>query len=269
MLDLIEAHLRWCRAGGMSHNTVHDRAYLLGRMDAELPQGLESSSDNELEGWFANPGWSDWTRLTWFNHAWGFYSWAEGRYLDLNPMVGMRRPKAPKGLPRPIPDEHLAIILIQASEPFRLYAKIVALSGLRCCEIAQLDRRDVTSDRLLVRHGKGGKPAVLDTHPELWMALAPFPPGPIAELAGGVADARWISIRSTLHYQKRLGLPRGTSLHPVRHWYAEACRKAGADAITLQACMRHERLSTTQNYFLAGEAERRPVMTALRLPVAA
>lgn len=269
MLDLIEAHLAWLRAAGMSKRTVGDRAYTLYRMDRELFHGIESSSDTELAVWFGNDDWMPRTRATLWYHAWSFYEWAEGRYLDINPMVGLRRPKHPDPHPHPISDEHLAEILARAEDPFRLFAVVVALSGLRCCELARFRREHVTDTTLWIPYGKGGKAAMLDVSPELWVTVKDYPNGLIAEHAGGKADARWISIKSSQYFQRKLGLPTGVSLHPIRHWYARECRRMGADSITLQACMRHSRLQTTQHYYEAGETERRPVMTALRLPVAA
>jgi len=275
MLDLIEAHLDWLKAAGMSRRTVGDRTYVLRRMDDELPYGLESSSDREIARWLAShregddPAWSERTLISFHYHAWSFYEWAKGRFLDINPMEGLRRPKQPDPSPHPISDEHLEAILARAKEPFRIFAIVAALAGLRCCELAQLRREHITETTLWIPNGKGGKAATLDVSPDLWNAVKDYPPGLIVQHAGGVPDARWISIRSSHHYQRTLGLPVGTSLHPIRHWYAKACRQMGADSITLQACMRHSRLQTTQHYYEAGEAERRPVMTALRLPVAA
>jgi integrase/recombinase XerC len=275
MLNLIDAHLDWCRAGGLRERTVDDRQYVLRRMDHELEYGVEESSDIELQAWFARASrprghaWKARTLRTFWTHAWEFYDWAAGRYLDINPMVGLRKPQVPAPAPHPISDEHLEAILARAKEPFRIFAVVAALAGLRCCELAGLRREHITSTSLWIPDGKGGKAATLDVCPDLWTALEHYPPGLVAAAAGGVPDARWISTRSSKHYQRDLHLPVGVSLHPIRHWYARECRRLGADSITLQACMRHSRLQTTQHYYEAGEAERRPVMTALRLPVAA
>jgi integrase len=152
MDDLIDAHLSWARAAGMSGRTVKEKARVLTVADAELPLGLESAVHTEITAWLDKPRWSQSTRCIYHCHLHGFYRWAvAGELLDIDPMVAVRRPRTPRRLPRPVTAEILAKILTEAEDPYRTFALLAAAAGLRCCEISGLWREDITDQVIEIR----------------------------------------------------------------------------------------------------------------------
>jgi site-specific recombinase XerC len=274
MSDLIEQHLDWLRVD-VSPYTLRDRESVLRRADRELDFGLEQSSGPEIQKWLTGPQppakpWTPKTKLTYYQHLWGYYGWAIDPVLcpdglTFNPMEGLRKPKAPRSLPRPTPPEHLARMLT-SRRPYLTYVLLAALAGTRFIEISRLDREHVTTERLYL-YGKGNKPAVLKTHPVLWAEIEPLPPGPIARLADGRrASPQAVSARTNEYFHQRLGLPASVNMHGVRHWYATAMLEGGADLRTVQEALRHADASSTQIYTQVSNPRLAAAITGLQLP---
>lgn len=254
MTDLIPAHLSWLRAGGASQRTVLDREGVLHRANRALPLGLEIVQEEDIARWLANPRWADATRNVYWRHLFGFYSWAERRHLDHNPMAGMPCPPAPAGEPRPVPDEVLLFIVEHAANPYWLCAILAASAGLRCLEMAALLREDITEQRIYLTVAKGGRRASVPTAPEVWEAVRHFPAGSLMEHVGARPDPRWVSIRSAVYFRRVLKLP-GVSLHRLRHTFASRLRTVGADAFVIKRALRHQSLRSTERYVGASEEE--------------
>lgn len=274
MNELIALHLAALRQQGMSKRTREDAASLLERMDAALRLGVGVTSRTELESFLAGPddakrAWSDETRATYYGHAARFYAWATAPDVDLishDPMANMPRPRAPKGKPRPLSARELEIVLTRSVQPYRLCALIVFETGLRCCEVAGLQKADIGEDDVFIRKAKGGGSATVPGRPAaLIEAIRDLPEGLLVESAGGVADARWISIRSAVYFRRSLGLP-GVSLHRLRHTYAKRLRDAGHDLFVVQRNLRHKSVQSTQIYAGASDEECRQAVRGLATP---
>lgn len=279
MSDLIERHLDWLR-GDASPYTLRDRESILRRADRQLDFGLEQAIGPEIQKWLTGPRppekpWSSKTKRTYHEHLSGFYAWVVDPVLcpdglDLNPTVGLRKPKAGRSLPHPTPPEHLARMLT-SRRPYLTYVLLAALAGARCIEISRLDREDVTP-KLIYLQGKGNKPAALGTHPVLWAEIEPLPPGPIARLADGRrASPQAVSSRTNEYFHRNLRLPTGVTIHGVRHWYATALLEGnedqpGADLRTVQEALRHADASSTQIYTEVSNPRRDAAITGLHLP---
>jgi integrase/recombinase XerC len=139
---------------------------------------------------------------------------------------------------------------------------LAAYAGLRCCEIAQLDRSDITEQAVTIRRGKGGRPGVVPTHPAVWAAVRDLPLGPLAwDDHGGVASSQWVSIRTAVYYRRQLGLHFG--LHRLRHWYGTSAYRATRDIRVVQELMRHATPATTAGYTLVDDEERAAAVRAL------
>jgi integrase len=267
MTDLIDTYARWMTAGGLSDRTIDDRAAALTRADHDLPCGLEQATTDELAAWLGNRRWGRGTRRANYSIIAGFYRWAyAGGHLDWDPAADLRAPQAPRGRPRPVGPEVLADVLARAADPFRTFVVLAAYAGLRCCEIAGLDRGDITERRIRIRHAKGGNEQQVPTHPLVWRTVRDFPRGPLAVAAGGVANASWVSTRSAVYFRRRLQLP-GVALHRFRHEYATSLRQAGHDLLMVQRLMRHASVSSTEIY--ADVADRECDLAVATLPVPA
>lgn len=276
MNDLIRLHAAHLRAAGMRPRTIEAAIDALDRLDRHLTLDLGHASRAELEGYLGNPNWKPATRTAYYFHAAKFYRWATDPDIDLldhNPMERIPRPRVPKGVPRPLTDGQVETILTRARDPFRLFALIALETGLRCCEIAELHRDDVTESGVYIRRAKGGASATVPGQPVVLLeALRDFPPGLVAVAAGGVADAKWISKRSVDHFKRALNMP-GVSLHRCRHTFARRIREAGGDAFLIKRALRHSSLVSTQIYVGASDEECRQAMRGLtalpyKVPVA-
>lgn len=266
MNDLIALHVAHLRSAGMSPRTCQDAGDFLHRLDRALDLGVAVTSRVELEGYLGNERWSDATRETYHNHAARFYTWAtepDVDLIDINPMENMHKPHARKGVPRPVSSRELEIVLTRATQPFQLCAVIALETGLRCCEIAGLRKEDVGEEDVYVRRAKGGGSATVPGRPPaLIEAIRGLPDGLLVEAVGGIADARWISIRSAVYFRRKLGLP-GVCLHRLRHTYAKRLRDAGNDAFVIKRQLRHASLTSTEVYAGPTEEECRQAVRGL------
>jgi len=274
MNKLIQLHLVALRQQSMSERSREDAAAVLERMHAALKLGIAKTSRTELESFLAGPAdskraWSDGTRATYFGHAARFYAWATDPDVDLishNPMENMPRPQTRRGKPRPLSPRELDIVLTRSAQPFRLCALIAFETGLRCCEIAGLRKCDVGEDDVYIRKAKGGGSETVPGRPAALIdAISDLPDGLLVEAVGGIADARWISIRSAVYFRRTLGLP-GVSLHRMRHTYAKRLRDAGHDLFVLQRQLRHKSVQSTQIYAGATDEECRQAVRGLTTP---
>jgi integrase len=260
MTDLIPSYLAWATAQGKSPRTTEQRDGILRRADAQLPYGLENAYEQEIIDWLNAPHArtgkrrSRATRSNYWHALHSFYDWSVRRSeLESNPMADLTPPPKVNGRSRELPDDVVDDVLDRAADPYRTFVIIALYSGLRCCEIAGLDRADVTERRIDVRAAKGGSPQVAFGHPEIWRTVRDFPPGSLVEHVGGVADASWISIRSALYFRRQLGIP--ISLHRFRHTFACRLRQQGADLFALKKALRHASIRSTEIYAEAGDGE--------------
>lgn len=265
MTDLIPKHQQHCRAIGMAERTVLDRGIVLRRLDQDLPMGLEEAVIEELEAWLAQFDCNQ-TKATYYGHIVGFYSWACGGddpWLDANPSAALRRPRVSPGVPNPVDRGELDDLLSRAAEPFRTWLLLASYAGLRPVEIAKLERRDVTEDHLTVRGGKGGKNAILPTHPLIWDAVRDLPPGRIVHTrAGRPARANYISAMLGEYLRDKLGVY-GVGCRRLRHWFGTTALDENGNIRVVQELMRHSSPTTTAIYTLITDGQRRSAVRSL------
>lgn len=264
---ILSQHSEWCRAAGYSETTIVDRRELLMRVATDLGPLLQATAD-QLTKWLGRPGWHVQTRATYFGHLHAFYLWAlRSDLIDRDPMLNMKRPRTPKGTPRPARLEHYERIMAEATQRWRIAAALAARAGFRACEIARACREDVDPDDIRVL-GKGGRVDMIPTHPVIWALVEPLPPGPL------ITDSRGQPYRpSSLSTQfseaaTRLGMKELT-LHPLRHLYGTTLLRdredggAGANLRVVQELMRHRSPATTAIYTEVTDRERRRAIQTL------
>lgn len=256
--DLIAGYLDYLRQLDRSPRTINERARILATADGELPYGLDAANDGEVRNWLLRPHWSRSTKQTYYNALHGFYIWCTEVVdaLELDPTARIPRPHAPQGLPRPVTDDELQAVLTGAGQPYRLWALLAAYAGLRCCEIARLQREHVTEREILV-HGKGGYLATVDTHPRVWHALRHLPPGPVER-----HTASYISARFGVHCREVLGLP-GVTMHRLRHWCISRVQESTGDVRVTQQISRHRSLQSVMIYTHVSDERRRAAVFSL------
>jgi integrase len=272
MTDLIASYEAHMRAAGYARNTVVDRVELLRRINGALPLGLAHATTEELAAWLAHDGWSRQTRATYYGHIRGFYAYhcnpSRRVVLDWDPSAGLIRPRAPRGVPRPVTDEQLTYALAHIGRPWETYVLLAAYAGLRSFEIATLQRADVNERTITVVDGKGGRSRVIPTHWLIWDAVRLRGPGLIARAtSSGRMYADLIS-GLTAKRARDIGLV-GFTLHRCRHWYGTMLLRpkdeggAGANLRAVQELLGHASPLTTAIYTLVTDEQRRNAVAAL------
>lgn len=268
--DLITEYLTHLRGLGRAESTIDTYAELLRRVDRHLPEGLVQACTEEIRDWIWATDRRPATRALYRTAIQQFFRWAThpaDARLDYDPSALIPRQRIPARAARPIDPHRLADVLTRAREPFRTWYLIAAGGGLRCCEIAALDRQDVTEQEMWVQ-GKGGKERLVPTHPRVWEAVRDLPSGPIARRPDGAgrADRRQVRERANRYLQVSLG-HRGTTMHQLRHWYGTQVYEAsGQDLRVAQELLGHTSPMTTQVYVRASAGRMRTAVTGLALP---
>lgn len=265
MSDLIAPHLAYIRAAGYSENTIEERSYLLYRLAEELPQGLDEANPDELTVWLGRPGWCAKTRSTYLSHIVGFYRWAAGGtrpHLSEDPSLELIRPKVQRGLPKPFTDTEVDLILAECQERWYLAMILAGWAGLRCVELATVERAHVSRDTVWVR-GKGGKERMIPTHPSVWRAVESMPDGPLLRTQYGEAwKPHGLSVAGAQEL-RRIGIRNG-HMHRLRHTFATRLLDSGEDIRVIQVLMGHASVATTEIYTLVSSRKR--LAAVLRLP---
>jgi len=197
-----------------------------------------------------------------------------------DPTAGLRGPKQPRRLPRPLSvDDCQSLVEIDPLAPRRLRAaarerdgaerlrdrallELLYGAGLRVGEAVALDVRDVD---LLAREvrvlGKGRKERVIPLPQAARQALGAWlesrrAPGyqaePLFPSLGPKARRRRMDVRTVRRLLGRRAVSAGVAgrVHPhrLRHSYATHLLDMGADLRSIQELLGHTSLSTTQRY---------------------
>lgn len=281
MDDMIEGYLEYVRKKSRSGSkaTVARRREILTKLNRDLPHGVGKTCQAELEAWLHNgrdrragrdQPWSQNTKSSYWSalkDAYAFWADPRDRWINEDPTRYMTPVHGVKGVANPVEDDELWTILDRAAQPFRRWALIAAYQGLRCIEIAGLDREHITERRLIVIRGKGGKPRTHDTDPLVWADVEALPPGPIALDRWGRArdTANNVCRRASYHFQRELGLA-GVTMHRFRHWLGVSVQEHYKDVRVTQEVLGHESLSSTQIYTRATHAQQREARATLPRP---
>lgn len=244
---LLDEHTRYLTAGSAAERTIGCRLVVLTACLAAVGDPLVVDRA-ALVGWLATPGWSPWTRATYRGHLRGFFGWlCEFGHRDDDPAAKLRRPRVPAGVPRPVTDAELVLVLARVPAWFRPLVILCAFAGLRVSEAARLCREDITAETLTVRAGKGGKSAVVPTHPRIWALVADLPPGPVLRGRYGQAlTGKYLSSAAREVFD-RLGLD-AVHCHRFRHWFGTSVQANQGDIRVTQELMRHASIASTAIY---------------------
>lgn len=265
-MGFITEHLEHLRRAGCTDATLRGRREILLRLNRELPYGVGQASPKELADWLYRDQWARNTRATYYACLKSFYTWAcnaKDPWLSFNPMDDLEPCTRVRGVARPVTDEQLRTILTQAAEPFRTWALLAAYQGLRAIEISRLMREHITEQQLIVVCGKGNRPRVHDTHPDVWSAVKGLRSGPVARTKeGDQADAFYVSVQTAQHFRYALKMP-GVGLHMLRHWLGVNVQRQFRNLRVTQALLGHVSLSSTQVYTDASDEEQRAARATL------
>jgi len=196
----------------------------------------------------------------------GFFDFllVEGHFR-LNPARGVRAPKAPRTLPKPLDVDQMAGML-EAHQDDLLEVRDVAMwelfysSGLRLSELTGLDCVDLDLDAgsVFVRSGKGGRSRYLPVGSKacaalrIWLEARPA-------YASGQEPALFVSRRGARiaprSVQQRLerwrvkqGMDGHVHPHKLRHSFASHMLEGSGDLRAVQELLGHANIATTQIY---------------------
>ena len=196
-----------------------------------------------------------------------FFRFCERQDLAANAAIhGLRTPKQPHGLPKPLPvNEAVAVVeeVAMLSDEGWVQARDVAVltllygCGLRIAEALALNRAQAPLEDSLMVRGKGGKQRLVPVLPVVSKAVRAYldlcphdlpAQGPLflgvrgKRLNQRIVRARMQQLRITL------GLSATATPHALRHSFATHLLAGGGDLRTIQELLGHASLSTTQRY---------------------
>lgn len=196
----------------------------------------------------------------------GFFNFLVGeKHLNLNPARGVKAPKAPRKLPKPLDVDRMASIL-EAQQDDALEVRDVAMwelfysSGLRLSELTGLDCPDVDLDdaSVFIRIGKGKRSRYVPVGSKacaamrLWLQVRGAfakdgePALFVSRLGQRIAPR---SVQQRLErWRVKLGLDTHVHPHMLRHSFASHMLEGSGDLRAVQELLGHANIATTQIY---------------------
>lgn len=207
---------------------------------------------DDVNGWLDSLGIQPQTRNGYLTCLGAFFRWAvrEG-HMRANPVDLIDRAKLPAYLPRPTPDDDLAIAFHYADPRMRAWLCLTALEGFRCCEVARLRVEDIDVTNMRIRaQGKGAKERVVPLHPVTLDALRAY----------GLPLAGWVFVKQdsphpfaentiscyVAKFFRELGST--TTAHQNRHWFATMIHAQTGDLMVTRDLLGHASTATTEVY---------------------
>jgi integrase/recombinase XerC len=266
-------HLR--RAGCSTTSIIKIRNVLRLFASVITPTPLLAATAESIDAFLDERRLTARTRYAYVSHLHGFYEWAViYEHLAKDPTLRVVRPRFPRSIPRPIPDDDLRLALAIAGPRERAMMALAAFHGLRACEIADLQREDILDRNdppvLVVRHGKGGHERVLPLHPEAWPMIEVWAAGQRAGwLFVNEATGRAVRPHQVSHGVNTLLHEHGiaSSLHSLRHYYGTKVYAASRDLRVTQVLLGHASPNTTVGYVAWSAGDARDAVEALHVPL--
>jgi integrase len=258
----LEEYRRHLRAQAYAAATVRAKVDAVERIAREARVDPRQLAVEHVEAYLAARSLAPWSRRKYLAHLQAWARWA----ALTDPTAGLRRPPAPRGVPKPIGEDDLAQLLAGCSEQVRAWVVLGAFAGLRSAETAALRGADLSRQGqgpvLLVR-GKGGH---VDAVPAGFVVLR--------ELAGwrerAGAGRLWpdATAQSVQRAIRRAGERVGVrvSSHMLRHRFGTQLYAHSHDLLLTQRLMRHASPATTAGYAKVSDVAAAQLVDTLPLP---
>jgi len=239
----------------LSAETIKMRARCLRSFEEWLDgQPIETATTEQVETFLDQRRWRGKpmgakTRYGWLSHLGCFYEWATdyGR-ADQNPTRRIIRPKVRQGLPRPIRDADLARAITNAGADLAGWLTLMAYAGLRCGEVAGM-QRDWILDGSLHVVGKGRRERVVPMHPKVEAVFdgRHLPrSGPVWRRQSGSPWTPAHVSRRVNGYLSDLGID--ATAHQCRHFFGSKLYQQTHDLRLVQQLLGHSSPTTTAIY---------------------
>lgn len=267
--QVIGEYLRWMRAKQLASGTIRTARYTLHGLARRIDVHVLDAGRGDLEHWQAvraeelSPG----ALVTQCSTIRNFYAWAvRSERITSDPSVWLEPPRAPRRLPRPMPDNVFAAAMSGADDYVKLILMLAGFAGLRACEIAGLDWSEVQlagAEPLIVVAGKGGHERVVPLSPPLVEALNGLPRrrGPVVRRLDGAPGRVHPNRLSQIANEHLHGLDIPLTLHTLRHRFGTVVNDE-AGLRTAQEALGHASPTTTAIYTKVGARALRSAVTA-------
>lgn len=263
--DDLTAWTEWQRAGGRSERTIRNRTGQIRIMcrvaGVDDPAAVTS---RDIIRWLAqatDPS----TRYTYYAtmRAWCRWLIEQGLRED-DPIPKVPTPKCPRGMPRPVAWSVIEKVLVNPTS-VRAYSFTVlaTFAGLRCCEIARVQGRDVDLERnWLFIIGKGNSQGGVPLHPMVRRLAHGMEPDTwwFPSVKGGHVSAKAVSRTVSAAFD---AVGSSATAHNCRHTYATQVLHNCHDVLITQQALRHRSLTSTQVYAGFDSNELRAAVNAL------
>lgn len=265
--DAVDRWVGYLTAAGRSRDTLHTRRGAVRMIARESGTQRPGDLDPDwLIGFCGRQAWSTDHRRTMRTSLNQFYQWAcAAGVCDSNPAAVLPVSPMSRPRPRPVTDEVWQRVLATAAPRERLMARLACEAGLRRAEVAQVRRDDLIEDAggwWLIVHGKGARQRAVALNDSLAAEIRGFSSG--WSPRGYVFPGQYDGHLSPNWVGKKISdlMPRGWSMHKLRHRFASRGFAGTKDLPAVQAALGHASLATTQRYVATGKDNIRAVSEA-------
>ena len=144
MRDALDAYRVAQQRRGLSKETIARRKYTYWAFEAWLGRDILTATREEIETWLDSLGLAPRARYCYISNLHTLYDFCvREQYMEVDPTLKIERPKLPRNVPRPVSEADLAHALSLAPPRERAMISLGAYEGLRCKEIAALEREDI------------------------------------------------------------------------------------------------------------------------------
>lgn len=254
---------------GLAASTVRTRQQRLRLFHRQTAGAFYNTTAEQVQDFLDRRQVNPRTRTWWISMLHRFYSWSIDRGLtDLDPTLTIIRPRLARLLPRPASEEALAAGLHGASPRMAAWITLAAYSGLRCAEIANLERHAIIDGEMLRILGKGNRERTVPIHPLVAAVLDQHGlprHGPVFVSAktGTALDPKVVSRLGAQHMRNR---GHDVTLHMFRHRFGTMTYRGCQDLRVVQELMGHSTPVVTAGYAAFGADEATRAVAALPAP---
>lgn len=257
----VEQWTTWLEAAATRPASLEQRRWWIRRL-AETYGNPWNVTTDDLAAFLSREDWAPETKRVGRSSLRTFYAWAEQADLvTRSPARDLPTVRTPRSVPRPTPDDALALALDRADDRIRLALALASFAGLRRAEIAALHTSDLGTDTIRVT-GKGGHQRLVPMHPELRHLLSlelrcrragivgtgwPTPPAADGFLFPSDRPGQPMT---AAHLGKLIAraLPERWTAHSLRHRFATQAYAVERDLRAVQELLGHASPTTTIRY---------------------
>ena len=263
-MDLIGDYVAERRLMCWTVETVRLRTWQLRSFAESLPYPLPQATRADVIGWLIVHGDSPSTRRSCISGLRGHFQWliARGIITD-DPTGDLIKPKSPRAIPRPLPDDLFRDALAYADPRTTAMLVWARFAGLRCGEIGAAQSTWLIGPNIIVP-GKGDNIDPVPAHPlvaaQFRAARGHLFPSRGGRSSVGHLTANTITKLGNKHLARHA---HGWTMHSLRHAFGTEVYELSRDLGVTQTAMRHASPLTTRGYALLSDTRIREAVLSL------